>query len=241
MTDQSNQIALITGASSGIGAATALAFAQAGINLALVSRQQSKLEAVAKAASAYGVSAKVYPIDLAAVDQIEGCVAEILEDLGTIDILVNNAGMGYTNLLLDTPLADWQQVLNLNLTSVFQCIQAVVPGMRQRQRGTIINVASIAGHQVFPEWGAYCVSKFGLVALSKALAAEERVHGIRVTTISPGSVNTPIWDTETVQADFDRSRMLTPETVAQAILHTALLPQQAVVEELILLPNVGTF
>ena len=113
--------------------------------------------------------------------------------------------------------------------------------MRQRRQGTIINVASIAGHQVFPNWGAYCVSKFGLVALSKTLAAEERAHGIRVVLISPGSVNTPLWDMETVQADFDRSAMLSPDLVAESILYAALLPEQAVVEELILMPNAGTF
>ncbi|MBD2019615.1 SDR family oxidoreductase [Leptolyngbya sp. FACHB-36] len=238
---QAERRALITGASSGIGRATAIAFAQAGIHLALVSRTQSKLDAVAEEVAGYGVKVQVYPVDLAQVSQVRDQVAKIAAEFDPIDILINNAGMGYTNALLDTTLSDWQRVLDLNLTSVFQCIQGILPGMRQRQRGTIINVASIAGQQVFPDWGAYCVSKFGLVALSKTLAAEERTHGIRVVILSPGSVNTPIWDTETVQADFDRSRMLTPETVAQSILYTALLPEQAVVEELTLMPNAGTF
>jgi short-subunit dehydrogenase len=132
-------------------------------------------------------------------------------------------------------------VLDLNLTSVFQCIQGVLPGMRERASGTIVNVVSIAGQQVFPNWGAYCVSKFGLMALSKALAAEERQNGIRVTAICPGSVNTPLWDTETVQADFDRSAMLTPEIVAESILQIVMLPQQAVIEELTLMPHGGAF
>jgi short-subunit dehydrogenase len=241
MTFLIQQRALITGASSGIGKETALAFAKAGIHLALISRNSSKLEAVAEIASSYGVQVHHYPFDLSQVEQVREKVAAIAADFGAIDILVNNAGMGYTGTLLDTPLADWQQVLNLNLTSVFQCIQAVLPGMRQRQRGTIINVSSIAGQQAFPDWGAYCVSKFGLVALSKTLAAEERAHGIRVITISPGSVNTPIWDTDTVHANFDRSQMLSPDIVAQSILYTALLPESAVVEELTLMPNSGTF
>ncbi len=241
MTSQIQRRALVTGASSGIGRATALAFAQAGIHLALVGRSQSRLKEVETLAQQQGVEAKSYCLDLSVVERVKEEMGAIAADFGAIDILVNNAGMGYTNLLMDTPLSDWQQVLNLNLTSVFQCIQAILPGMRARQRGTIINVASIAGHQTFPEWGAYCVSKFGLVALSKTLAAEERAHGIRVVTLSPGSVNTPIWDTETVHADFDRTLMLTPEVVASSILHVALLPDQAVVEELTLLPNVGTF
>lgn len=235
----SKRYALITGASSGIGKATALAFAHAGINLVLVSRSQSKLEAVAAEAMQAGITAQVHAIDLADVEQVKPRLEAIAAEV-PIDILVNNAGIGYTKTILETSLSDWQQVLDLNLTSVFQCVQAIVPGMRSRQQGMIINVASIAGHQVFPGWGVYSVSKFGLVALSKALAAEERAHGIRVVTISPGAVNTPIWDTETVNADFDRSAMLTPEIVAQSILHTALLPPQAVIEELVLMPNAGT-
>jgi short-subunit dehydrogenase len=241
MTSSHKRRALITGASSGIGRATALAFAKAGIDLALVSRSQSNLESVADAARLLGVTAKTYSIDLAEVDQVRSRLESALADFGAIDLLVNNAGMGYTRTLMDTSLSDWQRVLNLNLTSVFQCVQAVVPQMRSQQRGTIINVASIAAHQTFPGWGAYCVSKFGLLALSKTLAAEERANGIRVVTISPGSVNTPIWDTDTVQAGFDRTAMLTPEIVANTILQAALMPERAVVEELILMPNAGTF
>jgi short-subunit dehydrogenase len=241
MISQAERHALITGAGSGIGKATALAFAQAGIHLALVGRTQSKLEAVANEAASFGVKVKTYALELAQVDQVQAKVQAIAADFEPIEILVNCAGMGYTGLLADTSLADWQQVINLNLTSIFQCIQGILPGMRQRRQGTIINVASIAGHQVFPEWGAYAVSKFGLVALSKTLAVEERANGIRVVTLSPGSVNTSLWDTQTVHADFDRSQMLTPETVAQTILYAALLPEQAVIEELTLMPNVGTF
>jgi NAD(P)-dependent dehydrogenase (short-subunit alcohol dehydrogenase family) len=241
MIPPSEKRALITGASSGIGRATAIAFARAGIHLALVGRNQENLEAVAHLAADCGVTAQVYLLDLAQVETVRERVTAIAADFGSIDILVNAAGMGYTGGLLNTPLADWQRLLALNLTSVFQCIQGVLPVMRQRQSGTIVNVTSIAGRQVFPEWGAYCVSKFGLVALSKTLAIEERAHGIRVVMISPGAVNTPIWDTETVQADFDRSLMLTPEVVAESILHAVLLPAQAVVEELTLMPNVGTF
>ncbi|AFZ15196.1 3-oxoacyl-(acyl-carrier-protein) reductase [Crinalium epipsammum PCC 9333] len=233
--------ALITGASSGIGKATALEFAKAGINLALVSRSPEKLEAVAQAAIEAGVKAKAYILDLAEVEQVKEKISAIASDFGSIDILVNNAGMGYTNTLSDTSLIDWQQVINLNLTSVFQCIQGILPMMRDRGQGTIINVASIAAKQVFPQWGAYSVSKFGIMALSKTLAAEERQNGIRVTAICPGSVNSSLWDTETVKANFDRSAMLTPEVVAQSILHTTLLPASAVIEELILMPNVGTF
>ncbi len=153
--------------------------------------------------------------------------------------MVNSAGIAYTATLSETPLEDWLQVINLNLTSVFQCIMGVLPGMRDRGTGTIINIASIAAKQPFPSWGAYSVSKAGLVALSQTLAQEERAHGIRVTAIIPGAVNTELWDTETVNANLDRSKMLTPEIVAESILHTALLPPQAVIDELTLMPSAG--
>ncbi len=239
MTLPKTQRVLITGASSGIGKATAIAFAKAGFDLVLVSRSPDKLDAVAKDVRAAGRSAHVHSLDLANVEHVKTRMAAIVEESGGIDILINNAGMGYTNTIEDTPLTEWQQVLDLNLTSVFQCIQAVLPGLRAQQRGMIINVASIAASNAFPGWGAYSVSKAGLVTLSKVVAAEERSNGIRVVTISPGAVNTPIWDTNTVQADFDRSGMLTPEIVAQSILHAALLPEQAVIEDLTVMPSAG--
>lgn len=239
MTSQNQRRALITGASSGIGKATALAFAQAGIDVALVSRSQDKLEEIATKAREAGVEAKAYPLDLAKMEQVKSEISAIAADFAPIDILVNNAGMGYTNPLIETPLSDWQRVIDLNLTSVFQCILGVLPSMRQQQRGTIINVASIAGQQPFPDWGAYSVSKAGLIALSKTLAAEERPHGIRVVTFSPGAVNTPIWDTDTVQIDLNRSAMLTPEIVAQSILYAVMMPEQAVIDSVTLMPSAG--
>ncbi|MGG6268034.1 SDR family oxidoreductase [Leptolyngbya sp. AN03gr2] len=241
MSSSTHRRALITGASSGIGQATTIAFAKAGIDVVLVSRTQSKLDAVAAEARSLGVNAHTCAIDLAEVAQVRSKLEACISEVGSIDILVNNAGMGYTGSLAEMSLSDWQRVMDLNVTSVFQCIQAILPGMRAQKRGTIINIASIAAHQTFPDWGAYCVSKFGILALSKTLAAEERSHGIRVVTLSPGSVNTPIWDTETVQADFDRSAMLTPDIVADAIVQAATLNNRAVVEEMILMPNAGTF
>jgi NADP-dependent 3-hydroxy acid dehydrogenase YdfG len=236
-----NRTALITGAGSGIGKATALAFAKAGINLALVGRSQDKLTAVAMAAEAVGVKAKTYVVDLSIVDRVSAQIAAIAADWDNLDILVNNAGMAYTNSIGDTPLTDWQKVIDLNLTSVFQCVQGILPYMRQRQSGIIVNVSSIAAKQVFPNWGLYSVSKFGLMALTQAIAGEERANGIRVTAICPGSVNTPMWDTDTVQADFDRSAMLTPEMVAEGILYAVFTPAGAVVEELTIMPSGGTF
>jgi short-subunit dehydrogenase len=241
MSIEQKKRALITGASSGIGKATALAFAKAGIDVALVSRDHDRLTAVCEAVHQTGVETKAYSVDLACVFEVKEKIQAVALDFGDIDILVNNAGIGYTRNLSETPLSDWQQVIDLNLTSVFQCIMGVLPKMRDRGTGTIINVSSIAAKQAFPNWGAYSVSKAGLTALSQTLAQEERCYGIRVTTICPGAVNTGLWDTQTVNADFDRLKMLTPEIVAQSILHTALLPQQAVIDELTLMPKAGAF
>lgn len=239
MTDTTAKRALITGASSGIGQATALAFARAGVSVVLVGRSQERLSEVAVAAQALGVEVVVYPMDLAVVDRVGEQIRAIATKFGPIDILVNNAGMGYRALLRDTPLADWQEVLDVNVTSVFQCIQALLPHMRDRQQGSIVNVASIAARQAFPEWGLYSVSKAALVALGKVLAEEERAHGIRVSTVCPGAVDTPLWDTKTVQADFNRAAMLTPDVVAETIVYMAMLPAQAVLEEVTLVPAGG--
>ncbi|QIZ71883.1 SDR family oxidoreductase [Oxynema aestuarii] len=241
MSDRTPLRALITGASSGIGKATALALAKAGVPSALVSRRADRLAAVAAEAATYGVECKPYPVDLAKISQVRQQIGAIADDFGPIDLLINNAGMGYTGNLIDTPLSDWQRVMDLNLTSVFECIGAILPAMRDRQQGTILNVASVAAYEAFPGWGAYNVSKAALVCLSKTLAAEERANGIRVTIISPGAVNSPIWDTPTVNADFDRSQMLTPEIVAESIVHAALLPASAAIDELTLVSNAGNF
>lgn len=241
MTAQRKLRALITGASRGIGRATAEAFAASDIDLALVSRSQAQLADLAQKLQHLGVEAQSFAIDLSVVDQVKPQISQLMAEVGPIDILINNAGMGYTTDLIDMPLADWQGVLDLNLTSAFQCIQAVLPQMRSQQQGTIINVISIAGQQAFPQWGAYCASKFGLMGLTKALAQEERPYGIRVTAICPGAVNTPLWDTDTVDADFDRTAMLKPEDVAQSILYVVQMPQNAVIEELVLMPNAGAF
>ena len=233
------QRALITGASSGIGKETALAFAKAGINLVLIGRDQQKLATVAAMAADLGVSAQAYPLDLADIPEVAPNIAKIAQESGPIDILINNAGMGYTNSLADTPLSDWQRVVDLNLTSVYQCVQGILPAMRQQGGGTIINVSSIAADNFFPDWGAYSVSKAGLVAFSRILAIEERANAIRITIIIPGAVNTPIWDSDSVKADFDRSAMLTPDIIAQAILQAVLLPKQAVVETMTIMPSAG--
>ncbi len=232
--------ALVTGASSGIGRETALALAQAGYALIALGRSLAKLETLVQAIENQGGQAIACSLDFAEVDRIQPQIADLAAK-HPISVLVNCAGIGYTSSLVGIPLQDWQTVINVNLTSALQCIQGVLPGMRDRQNGTIVNVVSIAGQQVFPDWGAYSVSKFGLMALTKTLALEERQHGIRVSAICPGSVNTPLWDADTVHADFSRAAMLTADVVARSILHLIQLPPGAVIDELTLMPHAGTF
>lgn len=213
--------------------------AQAGFKLTLIVRSKDKRRLLVKELVALGIQAEVFAIDLSAVDQVRPNIEKAIAAYESIDVLVNCAGMGYTGRIGEMPLTDWQQILDLNVTSVFQVIQAVLPSMRSQKNGIIVNIASIAAHQSFPDWGAYSVSKAALVALSGAVTAEEADNGIRVVTISPGAVNTPIWESSTVQANFDRSQMLQADTIAQTILHTISLPSNAVISHLTITPSQG--
>jgi NAD(P)-dependent dehydrogenase (short-subunit alcohol dehydrogenase family) len=230
--------ALVTGGSKGIGKEVVLELIQAGASVAIASRNPVIAEAELE-----GIEGliKAYSIDFSELNGISTKVSEIINDLEGLDILINSAGMAYTAEIIDTSLADWQKVINLNLTSVFETIRAVIPTMRSQKSGTIINIASIAAKQAFPTWGAYSASKFGLLGLTQALAAEERSHGIKVMAICPGSVDTPLWDTlaPEVAANFDRRSMLDAKTVAKMIMTMLSLPTNATIQDLVLMPNMG--
>lgn len=225
--------ALVTGASSGIGQAIAKRLTAQGIPTALVSRSVQDMPA-------YG---KAYPVDLSVASDVKSKIQWVVQDMNGIDILINCAGIAYIGELITMPLEDWQKLFDLNVTSVFQCIQAVLPTMRSQGSGIIINMASIAGKQGFPNWSAYCATKFALLGMTQALAEEERSHGIRVMAICPGSVNTPIWDSlgDRVPSNFHRHAMLQPDTVADAVLHMINLPASAVITDLVIMPNAGVF
>lgn len=231
--------AIVTGASSGIGKEVALRLIQAGAQVALVSRNPDQIlnELPAEA------NAKGFAVDLSDTTKVSSQIKAIITDLGGIDILINNAGSAYIGELIDMPLAEWQKIFDLNVTSVFQCLQAVLPTMRSQKSGTIINVASIAAKQGFPNWGAYCASKFALLGLTQSVAAEEQPHGIKVMSICPGSVNTALWDTlgDKVPPSFNRAAMLTPATVAESIMTLVNLPDDAIINDLVLMPNAGVF
>ena len=235
----SGKKAIVTGASSGIGKEVALMLLQAGAQVSLVSRNPDRILSELPA----GSNAKGYAIDLVDIAQVGAKMQAIIADMGGVDILINNAGMAYIGEIIDMPLDEWQKLFDLNLTSVFQCLQAVLPTMRSQKSGTIINVASIAGKQGFPNWAAYCASKFALLGLTQAIAAEEQPYNIKVMSICPGSVDTAIWDKlgDRVPPSFDRSAMLSASTVASAIMTLVNLPTDAVINDLVLMPNAGTF
>ena len=232
-------VALITGASKGIGAASARLFAQAGYDLVLVARNTGALAALAAELTPLGVRVETAGIDLGSADSIAPALAELLDRGLLPNVVINNAGVAATASLSQMPLAEWQWLVQLNLTSVFQVCQAVLPALRHGPGGLIINVSSHAARQAFPDWGAYCVSKAALASFSRCLAEEERCHGIRVTTLTLGAVNTPLWDSETVHSSFDRRAMLCVDTAAEALFYLAQQPPSQVVEDLTLMPSAG--
>jgi short-subunit dehydrogenase len=229
---------LITGASRGIGAAAARAFAQASYQLLLVARSQTDLDGLASELRSHGQQIETAALDLADPAAIAPGLEELLSRGLSPSVVINNAGAAYTGNLAEMPLDRWQWLLQLNLTSVFQVCQAVLPVLR-REGGQIINVSSHAARNAFPEWGAYCTSKAALASFSRCLAEEERQHGIRVSTLTLGAVNTPLWDSETVHSSFDRRAMLAPERVAEALLSLAQQPASQVAEDITLMPAAG--
>jgi len=231
-------VALITGASRGIGAAAARAFAQAGYQLLLLARSQADLEQLAQELRSENCRVETIAVDLSDPQAIAPALEDLLSRGLTPTVLINNAGAAYTGALAEMPLEQWQWLLQLNLTSVVQTCQALLPALRQTQ-GLIINVSSHAARNAFPEWGAYCTTKAALASFSRCLAEEERQHGIRVSTLTLGAVNTPLWDSETVHSSFDRRAMLTPERVAETLLSLAQQPSSNVVEDLTLMPAAG--
>ncbi len=233
--------ALITGATRGIGKATARLFASSGWDLVLLSRNQNDLENLTAELIKESVNVQYKALDLSNPEVILSGIKEVLgRDNKPPSVLINNAGVAWTGDLLSMPLDQWQWLIQMNLTSVFQVCSAVVPFMRSKG-GLVINVSSHASQNAFPQWGAYCVSKAGLASFTKCLAEEERNNGIRACTLTLGAVNTSIWDSEFVQSDFDRSSMLSAEQAANALLQLAEQPSNQVVEDMILMPATGAF
>lgn len=235
----SGQTALVTGGGSGIGQGIARALAQAGCRVAIAGRDEAKLQAAAAAVEA------PHPVLYKAADITDRAQAEALiqwaeRELGRIDILVNNAGVNVLRRsLAELDPDDWQRMMQTNATGVFYCLRAALPAMRQRQDGLIVNIGSISSKRAGLLGGVgYNASKFALAALGITAALEEGKNGIRVTTILPGEVNTPILDRRPKQLSAEhRASILQPEDVAAAVLMVAALPPRAHVVELVIKPT----
>ena len=206
----------------------------------LTARSADQLEQLSDQLSSKGVSVASAAIDLTQPDGIASAMAGLLQQGETPSVLINNAGAAYTGDLLAMPIERWQWLLQLNVTSVMQVCSAVVPAMRENG-GLVINISSHAARNAFPQWGAYCVSKAALASFTRCLAEEERSNGIRACTLTLGAVNTPLWDAETVQSDFDRRAMLSVDQAAETLANLALQPSNQLIEDLTLMPAAGAF
>ena len=231
---------LITGASRGIGRAAARVFAQAGWDLFLVARNQDKLISLKEELSNKGQNIYLLSLDLSNPQNIDSGIKNLLSEGIAPSVLINNAGVAWTGELSSMPLESWQWILQINLTSIFQICSAVIPLMRAKG-GLVINVSSHAARNAFPQWGAYCVTKAALASFTKCLAEEERKHSIRACTLTLGSVNSTIWETDTVKSSFNRDEMLSVEQVASQLLHLAEQPSTVVIEDLTIMPSKGVF
>jgi NAD(P)-dependent dehydrogenase (short-subunit alcohol dehydrogenase family) len=206
------RVAVITGASRGLGKAMALALAPAGVKLALVARDVERLTAVAEEARKLGAEAEVFQADIANETQVIQLEQQVSRVFGSVNILINNAGINIRKLCVDYTLEEWNSVLTTNLTSVFLMCRAFVPHMKGRGYGRVINITSIMAHISLPQRTVYCASKAGLLGFTRALALELARDNITVVAISPGPFATEM--TEAIIND--------PEKSAQFISHTPM-------------------
>ena len=227
-TGLSGQVVLITGAGGGIGAAAALAFAREGARIALADINLAAVEAVAQQVQALGAEAAAFRVDLADPTGAQTLVAQVAERFGPVDVLVNNAGIFQSVSIEEVTVAAWDRMLAINLRSVLLCAQAVLPGMKARHHGRIINIASMAGQVGGIKAGPhYAAAKAGVISLTKSLAKSEAPYGITANCINPGVVDTPMtraWPAEWVQefiAQTPLGRLGTPEDVAGAVIYLA--------------------
>ncbi len=228
------QVAVITGAGRGIGAAIASNLASLGAVAVVCGRTRSLLQTTATAISKTGGRAEVAECDVTDLLSVETVAADVERRHGRVDILVNNAGVGgFGGPLHTLPLESWEQVLNTNLRGVFYCIRAFAPLMIRVRTGHIINISSLAGKNALPNGAAYAASKWGLNGLSYSVAEELRTYNIRVSVVCPGSVDTEL----SPHAGKDKSKMLQPSDVAHAVAMLVTQAPQSFMSEILLRPT----
>src|SRR5579862_7064711 len=223
----SGRAALVTGASQGIGRACALKLSQSGATVALAARGQEKLQALADEIAAAGGKAAAFPLDVGDEEQIKSTIKAVIAQLGKIDILVNNAGITRDQLVMRMKRADWDAVLQTNLTSAYLCIQQVIPSMLKQRWGRIINITSVFGQMGQAGQANYAASKAGLIGLTMAIAREVGSRNITCNAVAPGFIETAM--TATLSDEFKQTavkqiplgRVGTPEDVAAAVAFLA--------------------
>jgi 3-oxoacyl-[acyl-carrier protein] reductase len=230
------QTALITGATEGIGRATAFALGRAGYRVGVCARTESKVRQLVKLLKAASIEAAGAAADVGDAGQAARMVESITRDLGDIDVLVNNAGILIARPFEELTLEEWDATMSTNVRSLYLVTRSVLPGMRQRKQGSIVNVASLAGRNGFAGGTAYTASKHAVLGFSRSLMLEVRKDNVRVIAICPGSVDTSLLK-EQPMLKSEPSRILQPEEVADTILHTLRLPERAMVSELDIRPT----
>jgi NAD(P)-dependent dehydrogenase (short-subunit alcohol dehydrogenase family) len=233
-----NKTAIVTGAGSGVGRAVAFQLATEGWHVALVGRNTDKLAATAALGPAEQFL--IEPCDIGNASAVEAMVQRVIDAFGSVEVLINAAGTNAPKRSLEVlSLEDYRAMMDANLDGAFYCVRAVLPGMRDRGSGTVINIISDAGKQASPKAGpAYAMSKFGLAGLTQAINAEERSRGVRACAIFPGDIDTPLLDKRPLVPDAAaRARMMKPEDVAACVLFCLHLPPHVIVEELLVRPR----
>jgi 3-oxoacyl-[acyl-carrier protein] reductase len=228
--------ALVTGATEGIGRATAFALGRAGYRLGVCARTESKVQSLVEHLKEEGIEAAGVAADVGRPEPVERAVAELTTALGEVHVLVNNAGVLIAKPFEELTLEDWETTMATNLRSLYLMTRAVLPAMRRRQNGTVVNVASLAARNGFAGGTAYAASKHAVLGFSRSLMLETRKDNIRVITVCPGSVATGMMRDQTMLKP-DPARILQPEDVAETIRHAIELPGRALVSELDLRPT----
>jgi 3-oxoacyl-[acyl-carrier protein] reductase len=227
---------LITGATEGIGRATAFALGRAGYRVGVCARTESKVRQLVEELRKAGIEAAGAPADVGQADPTARMVEAITNSLGDIDTLVNNAGILTAKPFEELTLEDWDAIMSTNVRSLYLVTRAVLGPMRSRKRGTIVNVSSLAGRNGFAGGTAYAASKHAVLGFSRSLMLEVRKDNVRVIAICPGSVDTSLLRDQPMLKS-EPSRILLPDDVAASILHAVMLPERALVSELDIRPT----
>ena len=233
------QVAIVVGASSGMGRASALAFAAEGAKVVAAARRQAEIDGLVAEIRKAGGEAEARVADVVKRQDMDALVHTAVARYGKVNVLVNSAGVNVRDRqIARLDQAGWDRIIGINLTGAFNCTQAVLPQMRQQKGGLIIHIGSISGLWGDLSGAAYQASKHGLVGLANGTMMEERLNGIRVTVVYPGLCDTPILNNRPVPPSREqRDLMMQPEDIAQACVFAASLPPRTYVSDLVMMPG----